>query len=483
MFDFRPVTHLLSRRPTRMVAIGAVLVATAAVPGARAATAGRGADLQLSYACALPSGSQPIDVRLVGDFPSTGSAGRPIRLGTVTTTVTLPRAALAEVTKLDATAMTAGVRLTTEVGHNGTWADAQWRGFAAPLTPIDAAGDTVITASGAPPSVTVDTAGDVSFTAKTITLRLAPRKADGSVTDPATLELKCEPDPNRSATFLTLPVTNDGTASEPGRTPAKNPGTGITMTNPTPKSDVGIPDDCDSYHPPDNQQTACAFLVGVSNVTKLNGATILGRPEPLYINIAATSVEITPPGDDGISHIITVFQGNFNYKGQAMLPPAKATFLTFGFMPTTATMELSQVGLVTINSDLEAGGEHFKVESTATSDLMIRLTDVTVNGTPLDVGPRCQTSSPMELKLEGHGQNLPLSGYTVQGGGPMDGTAKIPPFRGCGAGEDLDPLFTSSISGTENYTRMIQGSLCSHTSPEFPCTVPDEVTLPPDTGR
>ena len=36
----------------------------------------------------------------------------------------------------------------------------------------------------------------------------------------------------------------------------------------------------------------------------------------------------------------------------------------------------------------------------------------------------------------------------------------IPPFTGCGVGEDLDPLLTGLISGKDNYVKMTQGAIC-----------------------
>jgi hypothetical protein len=64
----------------------------------------------------------------------------------------------------------------------------------------------------------------------------------------------------------------------------------------------------------------------------------------------------------------------------------------------------------------------------------------------------------------------------VNTGGFLSGTATIPPFHGCGSGENLDPLFTASLSGPGNYIRVTQGPICDTTSPfepGSPCPVQD----------
>src|SRR5205823_3223136 len=94
--------------------------------------------------------------------------------------------------------------------------------------------------------------------------------------------------------------------------------------------------------------------------------------------------------------------------------------------------------------------------TTVTAQMMVKVYNVLVNGTALDVGPNCQTATPINITLT----NLP--DYTgVQRGGHLAGTVTIPPFTGCGVTENLDSLFTGPISGPGNYLRMNQGALCT----------------------
>jgi hypothetical protein len=80
----------------------------------------------------------------------------------------------------------------------------------------------------------------------------------------------------------------------------------------------------------------------------------------------------------------------------------------------------------------------------------------------------------MELQLSASTNDDP--NYVVNTGGFLSGTATIPPFHGCGAGENLDPLFTASLSGPGNYIRITQGPICNTNAPldpGSPCPVQD----------
>jgi hypothetical protein len=46
-------------------------------------------------------------------------------------------------------------------------------------------------------------------------------------------------------------------------------------------------------------------------------------------------------------------------------------------------------------------------------------------------------------------------------GGELTGSVTLPPFSGCGADEDLDNLFTASLSGVPGYVKQVQGAPCA----------------------
>ncbi|OKI30781.1 hypothetical protein [Streptomyces sp. CB03911] len=228
---------------------------------------------------------------------------------------------------------------------------------------------------------------------------------------------------------------------------------------------------------------ACAFAVGYANVGKLGGAALINDPthDPAMIRVDMHKRIVMLWTDDGSPGYVEV-----DGIGELELPPAEATFLTFGFMPTTARMKLTPLTPLTLtvigNSDWDQ-----PVITTAAGYQNLTLYDVRVNGTPLDVGPNCRTAAPVDLTLEGR-QDSGIStddgrpDYTVQTGGPLSSARLvIPPFTGCGTGgEDLSPLFTAAVSGAGNSLNFIQGALCTPTSDEpNGCTPEIEMPAPP----
>ncbi|MFF3593896.1 hypothetical protein [Kitasatospora indigofera] len=228
---------------------------------------------------------------------------------------------------------------------------------------------------------------------------------------------------------------------------------------------------------------ACAFAVGYANVGKLGGAALINDPahDPAMIRVDMHKRIVMLWTDDGSPGYVEV-----DGIGELELPPAEATFLTFGFMPTTARMKLTPLTPLTLtvigNSDWDQ-----PVITTASGYQNLTLYDVRVNGTPLDVGPDCRTAAPVDLTLVGR-QDSGIStddgrpDYTVQTGGPLSSDhLVIPPFTGCGSGgEDLSPLFTAAVSGAGNSLNFIQGALCTPTSDEpNGCTPEIEMPAPP----
>ncbi|BFV60329.1 hypothetical protein KCMC57_up54330 [Kitasatospora sp. CMC57] len=228
---------------------------------------------------------------------------------------------------------------------------------------------------------------------------------------------------------------------------------------------------------------ACAFAVGFANVHKLGQASVVNDPErrPALAGLNLTRRFVTlwdpEPGQQPYFEADSL--------GYLKLPPSDTTFLTYGFMPTTAKMELIPEGLLTIvatgNSDWDQPAEF-----TIGGYQSLRIYDVKINGTPLDVGPNCRTVRPVNLELKGRQDDyLPGGGdgkpdYTLQGGGPLaQRDLTIPPFTGCGTGgENLDRLFTAAVSGPGNTLNLIQGAICTPTSDQ-PNGCEPEIELPP----
>jgi hypothetical protein len=154
------------------------------------------------------------------------------------------------------------------------------------------------------------------------------------------------------------------------------------------------------------------------------------------------------------------------YKGKPELPPITATFLAFRFIPVTATLLIRELEKISIVSASGIKAPPFPIRVVATTKISIGVSNVKVNGVPLDVGPHCGIATPATLKLIGKGVNgPPPRGYTVPTGGALAGVLTIPRFSGCGVDENLDPLFTGSISGRGNFVKQTQGKLCGPAQP------------------
>lgn len=458
-------------RPSRgtigtALACGIVLV-TGMIAGTASATgpAGvpRASDLRLAYTCRFPSGPVQVSVRVQATVPS-AEAGQPIQPTGVRTAVTLPRAAVAG---LGAIAVSGGDELTTVITQDGHAVTAAWPGQMPPATLIPSRGDPVLTTRGPVPPVTLATPGQVSFTVGQLALALVLRKANGSPANPAVLRVACAPGPRQDAQLATAMVTSPASsapaASQPG---ARHHGRIQLGRQPgTRAGKAKFPPGCADIPVKGAAIPGCAYLIGFANANRLHGAEELG-PGLLNIDLGESLRFI-----DHNKILVENSSAELFHNGRHELPPFKTTLLTFGFMPVTASIELSEQKPIQIVSESEVNPP-FTINVVSTAEISIRIYDVMVNGKPLDVGSHCQTETPFALVLRGKGINsLPPVGYTVSTGGPLTGTVTIPRFSGCGVGENLDPLFSASVSGPGNFTLQTQGQICFPSNPNPPVSV------------
>jgi hypothetical protein len=434
------------RRSARIAAAAAVVIVAGTIPGARATTApgGQATNVDLAYSCAFPSGPQLISVRVQADFPGSATVGRPVQPSGVKLTVTVPAAAAADLTKGGTGAVAGLAQLAATVSRAGSHREVLWPPLVVPPTPPAAGGDLRLAAAGSVPAETTGHAGTVTFAAAGLSLVLATHQTGGGGARKP-LKIKCTPEHGQDTALASVPVS--ATAGSAG-------GRALRAA-PLDDTDGDLPPECVSFEPAD--VSGCTFLTGYSDVKKLGGAALI---KPGMLDIALFNA--TECGDLRFCIAADVKLNYIPSPGQPgleQLPPSPATFLTFGFMPTKATLELTQHGLLHIAIVLDFG-DFSKSSVTATGDLMIRLFDVMVNGRALDVGDRCRTATPVHFELTAD----PVL-YTINDGGILSGFVTIPPFDGCGVGEDLDPLLTGSISGPDNFLKMTQGNLCTFDPP------------------
>ncbi|MFI6649338.1 DUF6801 domain-containing protein [Streptomyces sp. NPDC050529] len=488
------------RRTARGAAVAAAVLLGGMIPGAQAAAGAQEIDANLAYTCDFPAGKYPVKVGITAKVAESVQAGRAIQPEDVAVEVVLPEGALtgpadsgpADSGPADsgsaasgsaasgpaasgAATVSAEMLLSTDVSQGDKHAKAEWAGATAEATPIPDKGDLTLRTSGAVPYVRPGASGDLSLKAARLSGVLTTRTAAGAPTEPRTIPLSCELDADQDSTLATVKVVGEGGPSTP--TPSASddwPEDGAGLRDPgVPEVGKKAAEEPAAADAPKcvgdatNDVEMVAYVTGYANVTKLKGANKF----PLACSRIYTYPSVPPVIKPPYIHVYMTAAMVLDYQGKPQLPPTTGTFLTFGFMPTTATLEMTQIPPRTDTPDAPNVHVHtvtdlttFTTKAVTTIDvkLVLRLRDVKVNGVPLDVGNNCRTERPFTLPLEGVGNVVGgvLDGYQLTAGGPLTGSVTIPPFQGCGVGEDLDSLFTASLSGVPGFVKQMQGAPC-----------------------
>lgn len=467
------------RRTARGAAVATAVLLGGMIPGAQAASGVQEIDAELAYTCDFPEGDQPVKVRLAVTVPESAQAGQTIQPEGMALDLTLPEAASAALAESGAASVSAEAQLSVDVVQDGRQARAEWIGTAAEAAPVPEAGELTLSTAGSVPYIRPGAPGDLEFKASGLALELAVKKADGTPAEPPALSVQCVVDADQETTLATVGV--DGDTGDTG-TPTPEPSASDQWPGDEEQTRPGAPEvgkrakeSASEAAPPCvgdpfnvEGRDMVAYVAGYANVTKLDGAT---KFPPACARIH------TYDGENWFEfpyvHAVLNAAIVLDYKGKPQLPPTTGTFLTFGFMPTTATLEMTQIppkpnspedrNVVSHGiTDLLNGG-FTKTTTSVDMDFVLRLHDVKVNGVALDVGDSCRTERPFRLSLTGLGTWDPEKGnegYTVITGGELTGSVNIPPFEGCGVGEDLDSLFTASLSGSPGFVKQVQGAPC-----------------------
>lgn len=467
-----------TQRTAQAGAVGVVALLAGLMPGTGVASDTYRVDADIGYTCAFTSGAKQVAVNVSAELPTSSAVGTAVRPEQVRLGVTLPHTALAELPPDVTSRISGSARLATAVTQNGTPTDVMWEGFAVEEVTAAPDQDVVIEATGEVPTVTPRSAGDMVFTAGTLDLDLVLRPDDGATAAPVVVSLSCAVDPDQQPELGTVTVpASAGQAPDPRITP-EGPGQrepavqerGTPASDPVTAGagdyDPPVPADCTLIYGPVETPArgAHGYMAGYSNVNKQKAAMAFNDPGHLLLQLNSATAAYMCPGGKSLTWLKS--EATLDYNGKPQMPPATSTFLTFGFMPTTATLELELTEPARIDTLAEGPDPVTRRRpetTTSTQEMNLRLYDVKVNGTPLDVGPACRTVRPMKLVLTGKGstgRNPATEGYTVKTGGALTGSADIPAFTGCGVTEDLDNVFTAAVSGNGNFTKMMQGALC-----------------------
>jgi hypothetical protein len=492
------VTRHVARVVTGIAAVG-MTVAAAAV--AAAATGGspatqQHASAQVIYTCpqtpeagtGTQSGSGsgplsvPVTVTVAATFPARMASGQPVQPSSARVTIHLPPTLVANLARDHAATIGGTAHLSLAVAQGSSHATVAWAGLTWPSATLPASGGLTLTASGSVPAVKAQSTGPLTFTLAGLTLAITPHTQAGAPVNPAGLAetLACSPAGGQKLLLATVTGAQSkhkkaaATAHHKPYCP-KQPKGGYKLNPrfkrpPIPKHQHII-----EHHAAPFQ--GCAYVQGYADVRKLNGASALGPATVevnagirLYYNYAtskyfqqdsAAMLDYRSCQRTGRKHKLTctIKHG---------LPPTQATFLAFGFMPATATMHLDEIGTLDI---FGVGTISALKVNYSWAYMRLTISNVKVNGVPLNVGPNCQAVHPLTIELLGRGTG-PRPLYSLQGGGPLDGNVNIPAFKDCGVGENLDPIFgtmrrgvlVGSISGPGNFSILTQGTLCTPSS-------------------
>lgn len=411
-------------------------------------------DRTFAYTCTLPDGTVPVTLHAAATVPERGVVGRPVKATGATLAVTVPPVGLAGLP--GATAATAVVRWDNVILSEGQDETTTWTtAVAEPVSvPVDA--DVVFAGPVDLPPFETRTAGDLELVASVLTVVVTGQTADGVATEPPTTELSCTLDEDQNAGVVVVSVAAATREPSPSTTPEqKQPDRGEAPLPPRFAAEDGeIPKECHKYEgiPAKFNSWFCAYLAGYANVNKLNASVL----QPGGIQNIATAPFVFPCSDGPKPPLMLCLDARVlpDYEGEPKLPPAPASFRTFGFVPTTGTMQLTQLGPAETHS-WSTIIPPYEGLTTIKVRLSVRILETAVNGVRVEVGPNCRSAKPIDAVLYGE-----YPEYSITEGGPIYGTIDVPPFSGCGVTEDLDPIISGLVSGPDNYVKMTQGAVC-----------------------
>jgi hypothetical protein len=427
-----------------------------------------------------------VPVTVTASVPTAGKTSTPIQPTGVSLTMALPPAAVSGMAGLHYATVSAATRLTVSASQGPSGTSVVWPGTTRRAAPRPAHGGLTLTTTGTVPPVTASSAGEVILTAAglsvTFTGGQAAIPAPGPASSPTPvasgqaavpaqaaaarppLQVSCTLIPGRHTTLGAVLVTGRaGPALHPaGRLSAPAPpcpplppgGLQLNPRFPPPKPPPGSTIGS-------SPAQGCAFTAGYADARKLNGAALI---QPGLTNVDLF-VRTATNFDPKVNYAEFDNAAVLDFHGKRQFPPSTATFLTFGFVPTTATIELLEHGTVNIFAVGPALPSNCKPHqpcdtiATVASRLSVRIVpgSVKVNGVPLNVGSHCETPQ-FDAILTGTSASKPP--YSVVSGGPLTGMVTIPKFSNCGVGENLDPIFNSAISGPMNFNLLTQGPVC-----------------------
>ncbi|KFU76841.1 hypothetical protein SAMN04489729_7228 [Amycolatopsis lurida] len=376
----------------------------------------------LANACVFPdpAGERPVTMDVQATLPKVVQTGKPVQIKDFSLTFTIAEGSLGAVTEV------AGGATVELMAANGDKKTPVPVSLTIPAAKVPATGELKLVATGTVPDIVLNVPSELRLSTGAPSLAL-------TAAETPLKPITCVQAPDQktllgSVTLLPLgkPEPGPGKPGEP-----KKPGAGARSAD-----DVHA----GALYPIALQPFE---LQGTSTITKLGA---FARLKPAFMVNAVWHVDLENT------------EGPGKITGSVMMPPSSITFLGFGFVPITATMELLPEDYATGNHIIDVDGVSIpepEGSSTVLTPLKVygKLSGVTINGVGLDVGDNCLTAEPIKINLRGEKYGMFTGGVVrtdPKWTDPAYRDFTLPPFSGCGVKEDLDSLLTGMASGPGN---------------------------------
>jgi len=413
-------------------------------------------DLALDCPFADPAGPQKITLSVSASLPATVQVGTGLKFRSLTASFTLSHTVAAQLAPDAGASLRGGLSLdlTARQGEKTATVPAP---FTIAETPVPATGDVKLTATADVPDQAITVPGQVSFDVGAPAIALKPA-TDGTA---GVAPVKCTLAPGQTPTLASILATP--APSAPGTPGQDKPN--LPQPPAAQRNDVAAQDDDDiTIVTP----LTLVQMVATSSVYRL-GTTVTSSPTGLLNGFWTLRIN----ANDGLQHDPSVITGSVGFK------PVTATFLGFGFVPASATVEFLPADyqhskLIPLNAQLSAPPGDTIL--TTHAEVVARMSNAKINGVPLDLGPDCVTATPISLNL--FGPYDALVGGTIgtdpNAADPDYRGFVLPPFVHCGVAEQLSPLLTGMASTTTNVN---QAKVVAVNFGE--CTKPNHTKCPP----
>lgn len=397
----------------------ACLIGAASSTGSASEPAPQTITKALKHTCLFGELPRPVSFEVTATLPTAVAKGQPVPIENFALKFTLPR----DVLPPEATSVDGGVSLDLSAKRKSKKANETKLPAVLDIAPTPVtAEDLALSATGKLDALAMTTSGrlTISFGAPELALNTKDIKS----------RVKCTLDADQDATLGSVAVIPPKSEED------------TVANSPDEEGDAEAPVKADEPDPNVIVVPLDPLSVnGTSTIYKLGAKAPIGPSVVIAGHVLLDAVDPAAP-------LIS--------EGEAVLPPVQVAFLGFGFMPVNATAEFLPVdyeinNLVPVKATVTAepdgltyGRSHIEVYA--------RLSNVKINGAPLDVGPKCLSSKPIAIDL--YGPYDAFSGGVLrtdpQSPDPALRGFTIPSFAGCGAAEPLSPILTGMSSGPMN---------------------------------